>query len=162
MRAAVERCGRLIAESSYANDHLKLHAPSALSKINLCFMTFSLGAEATMPAQFVLRFDKGADDRDGPVPFALDQLTKIATYGSLGVLTVRSVIKGVSAGFGAMVANLVTRRWLDTFKEIWFRRLAILLMFIWLWPSREILFKPVSNRVCIKRTNKSTAEIHLY
>ena len=69
------------------------------------------------------------------------QLTKLATYGSLGVLTTASIIEGASAGLGAMLAIIVTRRWLETFKEIWFRRLAILLMFLSgvsiLWRSRE-------------------------
>jgi uncharacterized membrane protein YfcA len=72
------------------------------------------------------------------------QLTKIVTYGSLGVLSAGSIIEGLSAGLGAMVAISVTRRWLDTFKEIWFRRLAILLMFLSglsiLWRSRELFF----------------------
>ena len=72
------------------------------------------------------------------------QLTKIVTYGSLGVLSAGSIIEGVSAGLGAMVAISVTRRWLDLFKEIWFRRLAILLMFLSgfsiLWRSRELFF----------------------
>jgi uncharacterized membrane protein YfcA len=72
------------------------------------------------------------------------QLTKIATYGSLGALTFGSIIEGASAGVGAMVAICVTQRWLDAFKEIWFRRLAILLMFIsglsMLWRSRELFF----------------------
>jgi len=72
------------------------------------------------------------------------QLTKIATYGSLGVLTVGSIVEGVAAGLGAVVAIVITRRWLDTFKEMWFRRLAILLMFIsglsLLWRSVVFLF----------------------
>jgi uncharacterized protein len=72
------------------------------------------------------------------------QLTKIATYGSLGVLTAGSVLEGASAGLGAMVAIWVTRRWLDAFKEIWFRRLALLLMLISgfsiLWQAREFFF----------------------
>lgn len=72
------------------------------------------------------------------------QLTKIATYGTLGVLSAGSIIEGVSAGLGAVVAITVTRRWLDMFKEIWFRRLAILLMFLSgvsiLWRSREFFF----------------------
>lgn len=72
------------------------------------------------------------------------QLTKIVTYGSLGALTFGSIIEGASAGVGAMVAICVTQRWLDAFKEIWFRRLAILLMFIsglsMLWRSRELFF----------------------
>jgi uncharacterized protein len=73
------------------------------------------------------------------------QLTKIATYGSLGVLTAGSIIEGMFAGLGAIVAILVTQRWLDTFKEIWFRRLAVLLMFLsgfsMLWRSRECFFR---------------------
>jgi hypothetical protein len=77
------------------------------------------------------------------------QITKIATYGSLGVLTFGSIIEGVSAGAGAMVAICVTRRWLDLFKEIWFRRLAILLMFISglsiLWQARGFLVLPMSG-----------------
>jgi len=72
------------------------------------------------------------------------QLTKIVTYGSLGVLTAGSVLEGASAGLGAMVAICATRRWLETFKEIWFRRLAILLMLTsglsMLWRSRELFF----------------------
>ena len=74
------------------------------------------------------------------------QLTKVATYGSLGVLTVGSVIEGLAAGLGAVVAILTTRRWLATFKEIWFRGLAILLMFVsglsLLWRSVEFFFSP--------------------
>ena len=73
------------------------------------------------------------------------QLTKIATYGSLGVLTAGSIIEGASAGLGAAAAILVTRRWLEIFKEIWFRRLAVLLMFLSgcaiLWRSRKYLFQ---------------------
>jgi uncharacterized protein len=72
------------------------------------------------------------------------QLTKMVTYGSLGVLSAESIIEGVSAGLGAMVAIIVTRRWLDAFKEIWFRWLAILLMLISglsiLWRSRDFFF----------------------
>ena len=72
------------------------------------------------------------------------QLAKIATYGSLGVLTAGSIIEGMSAGLGAVLAIVATRRWLDAFKEAWFRRLAILLMFIsglsLLWRSREFFF----------------------
>jgi len=72
------------------------------------------------------------------------QLAKIAAYGSLGVLTVGSIVEGASAGLGAIVAICVTQRWLDTFKEIWFRRLAILLMFMSglsiLWQTRGFFF----------------------
>jgi uncharacterized membrane protein YfcA len=69
------------------------------------------------------------------------QLTKIATYGSLGALTAGSISEGVSAGLGALVAIWATRRWLDVFEDIWFRRLAILVMSIsgvsTLWQSYE-------------------------
>ena len=40
-------------------------------------------------------------------------MTKIATYGSLGVLTSGSIVEGAAAGLGAMVAIWVTRQWLD-------------------------------------------------
>src|SRR6516165_9618837 len=80
----------------------------------------------------------------GAVHSIFIQITKIATYGSLGVLTSGSIFEGVAAGFGAMVAIWVTRQWLDSFKELWFRRLAILLMLIsglsMLWRSRGLLF----------------------
>jgi len=72
------------------------------------------------------------------------QLTKIVTYGSLGVLTARSITEGVLAGLGAVLAICVTRKWLDSFREGWFRRLAVLLMLIsglsLLWQSRTLLF----------------------
>jgi uncharacterized protein len=72
------------------------------------------------------------------------QLTKIITYGTLGVLTIGSVIEGLAAGLGAMIAILITQRWLVAFKEIWFRRLAVLLMFMSgcsiLWRSRHFIF----------------------
>lgn len=88
-------------------------------------------------------------DRERVVPLIanaiVDRLTtKIATYGSLGVLTSGSIVEGVAAGLGAMVAIWVTRRWLDKFEKLWFRRLAILLMLIsglsMLWRSRGLLF----------------------
>ena len=66
----------------------------------------------------------------GAVHSLFIQLTKIAAYGSLGVLSAGSVLEGTSAGLGAIVAICVTRQWLGSFKEIWFRRLAILLMLI--------------------------------
>jgi uncharacterized membrane protein YfcA len=78
----------------------------------------------------------------GAVHSLFIQLTKITTYGSLGLLTVGSVLEGASAGLGAMVAICITRRWIDHFKEIWFRRLAILLMLIsglsMLWRGRGL------------------------
>jgi uncharacterized protein len=72
------------------------------------------------------------------------QFTKIATYGSLGALSSRSVLEGVSAGLGAIVAIYVTSRWLERFRDAWFRRLAILLMLTsglsLLWRSRSLFF----------------------
>ena len=79
----------------------------------------------------------------GAVHSLFIQLTKIATYGSLGVLPLGSILEGGLAGAGAIVAILATRRWLDRFQEIWFRRLAILLMLLsglsLLWRSRGLL-----------------------
>jgi len=70
------------------------------------------------------------------------QLTKIATYGSFGLLSPASILEGIAAGAGAVVAIIVTRRWLNAFAETWFRRLAILLMFTsglsMLWRSRGL------------------------
>ncbi len=69
------------------------------------------------------------------------QVTKIATYGSVGVLSIGSVLEGVAAGAGA-AAIVATRRWLNAFAETWFRRLAIVLMFTsglsMLWRSRSL------------------------
>jgi hypothetical protein len=44
------------------------------------------------------------------------------------VLSLGSVLEGIAAGSGAIVAIVVTQRYLENFKETWFRRLAILLM----------------------------------
>ncbi len=72
------------------------------------------------------------------------QLTKIAAYGSLGVLVPASLIEGAAAGVGAVVAICATRRSLDRFSEIWFRRLAIVFMLVsglsLLWRSRALVF----------------------
>ncbi len=71
------------------------------------------------------------------------QLTKIATYGSLGLLSRGAILEGVAAGAGAAAAIIITRRWLDAFAETWFRRLAVLLMFTsglsMLWRSRGLV-----------------------
>lgn len=70
------------------------------------------------------------------------QLTKIVAYGSLGIMSWGSAMEGLCAGLGAIVAIYATRRGLDLFKEIWFRRLAILMMLIsglsMLWHSRGL------------------------
>ncbi len=70
------------------------------------------------------------------------QLTKIAAYGSLGVLSSGSAVEGICAGLGAVVAICATRRMLERFEEIWFRRLAVLVMLVsglgMLWQSRHL------------------------
>jgi len=105
-----------------------------------------IGASSLVSLPFYLNYGltKERMIATGAVHSLFIQLTKIATYGSLGVLTAGSVLEGVSAGLGAMVVICVTRQWLDRFKEIWFRRLAILLMLIsglsMLWRSRGLLF----------------------
>ena len=71
------------------------------------------------------------------------QLTKIAAYGSLGLLSFGSVIEGVCAGLGAVIVIYTTRHALERFNEVWFRRLAILVMLFsglgMLWQSRHLL-----------------------
>lgn len=80
----------------------------------------------------------------GAVHSLFIQITKIATYTSVGMLSSRSLLEGIVAGSGAVFAIYLTHRWLDSFKEIWFRRLAILLMLAsgssMLWHSRHLLF----------------------
>ena len=105
-----------------------------------------IGASSLVSAPFYLNYGltKERMIATGAVHSIFIQVTKIATYGSLGVLTSASILEGVAAGLGAMVAIWVTRQWLDTFRELWFRRLAILLMLIsglsMLWRSRTLMF----------------------
>ncbi len=105
-----------------------------------------IGASSLVSLPFYLNYGltKERMIATGAVHSLFIQLTKIATYGSLGVLSAGSVLEGASAGLGAIVAIWVTRQWLDRLKEIWFRRLAILLMLIsglsMLWRSRGLLF----------------------
>jgi uncharacterized membrane protein YfcA len=80
----------------------------------------------------------------GSVHSLFIQITKIATYASVGTLSSRSLIEGIAAGLGAVIAIYLTRQWLDTLKEAWFRRFAILLMLTsgssMLWHSRHLVF----------------------
>jgi uncharacterized protein len=105
-----------------------------------------IGASSLVSAPFYLNYGltKERMIATGAVHSIFIQSTKIATYGSLGVLTSGSIVEGVAAGLGAMVAIWATRLWLDRFKKLWFRRLAILLMLLsgmsMLWQSRSVLF----------------------
>lgn len=105
-----------------------------------------VGASSIVAVPFYLNYGltKERMIATGAVHSLFIQFAKIATYGSLGALTSGSALEGASAGLGAMVAIWLTRRWLDRFKEIWFRRLAILLMLISglsiLWRSGGLLF----------------------
>jgi uncharacterized membrane protein YfcA len=67
---------------------------------------------------------------------------RIATYASVGVLSSRSLLEGVATGSGAAIAIYITRPWLDRLKEVWFRRLAVVLMLAsgisMLWHSRHL------------------------
>lgn len=105
-----------------------------------------LGASSLISVPFYLNFGltKERMIATGAIHSLFIQLTKIAAYGSLGVLTVTSALEGLSAGVGAMLAIYVTKPWLESFKEAWFRRLAIVLMFVsglsMLWRTRIALF----------------------
>jgi len=104
-----------------------------------------VGASSLVSLPFYLNYGltKERMIATGSVHSLFVQLTKIATYGSLGVLSLGSALEGIAAGSGAIVAIVVTRRWLDAFREIWFRRLAILLMLTSglsiLWRSRRLV-----------------------
>jgi uncharacterized membrane protein YfcA len=72
------------------------------------------------------------------------QITKIVTYASVGTLSSRSLLEGVAAGLGAVLAIFVTRQWLNILRDGWFRRFAIVLMLTsgssMLWQSRHLVF----------------------
>jgi uncharacterized protein len=105
-----------------------------------------LGASSLISVPFYLNYGltKERMIATGAIHSLFIQLTKIAAYGSLGVLTTSSALEGVAAGSGAMVAICVTKPWLDKFKETWFRRAALLLMLVsglsMIWRSRTVLF----------------------
>ena len=52
------------------------------------------------------------------------------------------MIEGIAAGWGAVIAIYVTRTWLDRLKDVWFRRLAVVLTLASgssiLWHSRHL------------------------
>lgn len=103
-----------------------------------------IGASSLVSVPFYLNYGltKERMIATGSVHSIFIQLAKIATYGSLGVLSLGSALEGACAGLGAVVAIFVTRRWLAAFHEAWFRRLAILLMLAngiaMLWRSRRL------------------------
>ena len=103
-----------------------------------------VGASSVVSLPFYLNYGltKERMIATGSVHSLFIQLTKLVTYGSLGVLSLGSVLEGMAAGAGAIVAILLTRRWLESFGEIWFRRLALALMLIsglsMLWRSRGL------------------------
>jgi uncharacterized membrane protein YfcA len=78
----------------------------------------------------------------GAVHSLFIQIAKLVTYGSLDVLSTGSIVEGVCAGSGAVFAIVISRHWLERFKEIWFRRMAIIIMaaagISLLWRARNI------------------------
>jgi hypothetical protein len=105
-----------------------------------------VGASSLISVPFYLNYGltKERMIATGAVHSLFIQVTKIMTYGSLGVITPTSALEGAAAGLGAVLAIAATRRWLDAFQEIWFRRFAILLMFVsglsLLWRSHHLFF----------------------
>ena len=104
-----------------------------------------IGASSLISVPFYLNYGltKERMIATGSVHSLFIQVTKIVTYSALGALGLQSLLEGISAGVGAIFAIYMTRRWLDGFKEVWFRRLAILLMLIsgsmLLWRSGHLL-----------------------
>lgn len=71
------------------------------------------------------------------------QLTKLASYATLGILSLDIWIDGLSAGAGAIAAIWVSNHWLHRLSERHFRRLAILVMVasgvLMLWQQRHLI-----------------------
>jgi uncharacterized membrane protein YfcA len=71
------------------------------------------------------------------------QLTKIATYGVLGVLTETTALDGCAAGIGAVLSVWLSRRYLSWVSHARFRQLAVLAMMIggllMLWQQRSMI-----------------------
>jgi uncharacterized protein len=74
------------------------------------------------------------------------QLTKLATYGYLGVLTTDSLRNGLIAGLGGLVSISFSKAWLPLLSNARFRQLAVVVMFAiggyMLWQQRTILALP--------------------
>jgi len=73
----------------------------------------------------------------------LIQITKLATYAGLGVLTSSSIENGVIAGTGALAAIWLSRKWLPLVSTDRFRRFTVLVMLgsgiYMLWQQRRAL-----------------------
>ena len=71
------------------------------------------------------------------------QITKLATYASLGVLTPDSIDNGLFSGSGALAAIWLSRSWLPLVSNARFRRFAVLVMLgsgvYMLWQQRRDL-----------------------
>ena len=105
-----------------------------------------IGASSLISLPFYLNYGLTKERliATGSVHSLFIQVTKLATYSSIGILSSRSLLEGIIGGFGAVCAILVTRRSLNAMSEIWFRRLAVLLMLVsgisMLWhPAAHIL-----------------------
>lgn len=105
-----------------------------------------IGASSLISLPFYLNYGLTKERliATGAVHSLFIQITKIATYASLGTLSSRSLMEGVAAGLGAVFAICITRRWLDDLKELWFRRFALVLMLAsgssMLWQVRHLIF----------------------
>lgn len=73
----------------------------------------------------------------------LIQVTKLATYASVGVMSLDSIENGFVAGSGALAAVWLSRRWLPLVSNDRFRRSTVLVMFggglYMLWQQRSAL-----------------------
>ena len=104
-----------------------------------------IGASSLISLPFYLNFGLTKERliATGAVHSLFIQLTKIATYTTVGILGVRSLAEGVAAGSGAVAAICCTRRLLERLDETWFRRFAVVLMLttgaLMLWNSRTLL-----------------------
>jgi uncharacterized membrane protein YfcA len=58
------------------------------------------------------------------------QLTKIATYATLGVMSTDHALHGAAAGAGAVLATWLTRPWLHRLSALRFRQLAVAVMVV--------------------------------
>ena len=104
-----------------------------------------IGASSLISLPFYLNYGLTKERliATGAVHSLFIQLTKIATYTTVGVFGVRSLAEGAAAGAGAVLAIVGTRRLLARLQETWFRRFAVILMLtsgaLMPWNSRALL-----------------------